>query len=39
MGDLLQQFAHRCDRWMASCGHWEVGGWQTPNISACIWQV
>jgi len=22
----LQQFAYRCDRWVASCGHWEVGG-------------
>jgi len=27
MGNLLQLFAHGCDRWVASCGWWEVGGW------------
>jgi len=22
-----------------SGGRWEVGGWQAPTISTCIWQV
>jgi len=39
MGNLLQLFAGRCDRWVASCGRWVVGGWQAPKISVCIWQV
>jgi len=44
MGNLLQLFAHRCDKWVASYGRWVyilVGncGWQAPNISTCIWQV
>jgi len=39
MGDLLQLFAHACDKWVASGRCWAVGGWQAPEISACIWQV
>jgi len=39
MGNLLQLFAHRYDKWVASRGRREVGGWQAPKISACIWQV
>jgi len=39
MGDLLQLFAHICNRWVASCRRWVVGGWQAPKISTCIWQV
>jgi len=35
----LQQFAYRCDKWVASGGRWEGGGWQAPNISAYIWQA
>jgi len=27
MANLLQLFAHRCSKWVASCGRWEVGGW------------
>jgi len=26
-------------KWEASGVRWEVGGWQAPKISACIWQV
>jgi len=26
MGDLLQLFVHRFDKWMASCGGWDGGG-------------
>jgi len=39
MGSILQLFAHRCSKWVASCGRWEVGGCQAPKISACIWQA
>jgi len=39
MGCILQQFAHRCNKWVASCGRWEGGRWQAPKISTCIWQV
>jgi len=39
MGDLLQLFAHGYDKWVSSGGRWEVGEWQVPKISACIWQV
>jgi len=27
MGNLLQLFAYRCDKWVASCGGWKGGGW------------
>jgi len=39
MGDLLQLFAHGYSKWLASGRRWEVGEWQAPKISACIWQV
>jgi len=39
MGNLLQLFAHGCDRWVASGRRWEVSGWQAPKISVCIWQA
>jgi len=39
MGDLLQLFAHGCGKWVTSCMRWEVGRWQAPKISACIWQA
>jgi len=39
MANLLQLFAYRCDKWVASGGRWEVDGWQVPKICACIWQV
>jgi len=39
MGYKLQLFVHGFDQWVASCRHWEVGGWQAPKISACIWQA
>jgi len=39
MGNLLQLFSHRCNKWVASGGHWEVDGWQAPKISACICQA
>jgi len=39
MGNLLQLFVYGCDKWVATCGLWEVGGWQAPKISACIWQA
>jgi len=35
MGDLLQLFAYGYDKWVSSGGHWEVGEWQAPKISAC----
>jgi len=38
MGYKLQLFVHGCDRWVASCRHWEVGGWKAPKIGAYIWQ-
>jgi len=37
MANLLQLFARKCDRWVASCGRWVFGGLQAPMISACIW--
>jgi len=39
MGCILQLFVHRFDKWMASCGGWDGGGWQAPAISTYIWQV
>jgi len=39
MGDLLQLFAHGCGKWVTSCMRWEVGGWQAPKISTCIWEA
>jgi len=38
VANLLQLFAHACDKWVACCRRWEVGGW-APKISACIWQA
>jgi len=35
MANLLQLFAHRCSKWVASCGRWDVGGLQAPVISGC----
>jgi len=39
MGNLLQLFAHACDKWVVSGGRWEGDGWQAPKISTCIWQA
>jgi len=39
MACILQQFVHRCDKWVACCGRWESGGSQAPKISMWIWQV
>jgi len=35
MANLLQLFAYRCDKWVASCGRWEVGGLWALTISGC----
>jgi len=27
MGSILQKFVYECDKWVASCGHWDVSRW------------
>jgi len=39
MANLLQLFRYGSNKWVASYGRWEGGGWQSPKISACMWQV
>jgi len=39
MQNILQLFAHGCSKWVACCGCGDVGGWEAPMISACIWQA
>jgi len=43
MGSLLQytlyQLEMTSNKWVASCGGWEGGGWKEPKVSTCIWQV
>jgi len=39
MACILQLFVYGYNKWVASCGRWEGGGWQASKISACIWQA
>jgi len=32
MGDLLQLFVYGCDKWVACCGRWDVGGWWARRL-------